>query len=135
MTATIATTPVELVEKIFVDMGIGPNEAMSMAGDFIVRAAVSPLRLGTDRSVPPTGELEEGNLLWAGGKKRPPVTTGDGAVLLHYVTPLPGPWAMKLDPSAARVTAAHLRAAADAADRQAAQAAKEAQQQNQEVTP
>lgn len=125
MTATNATTPVELVEKIFTDMGIGPTEAQSMAGDFIVRATASPLRLGTDRSVPPTRELEEGNLLWAGGEKRPPVSAEDGAVLLHYVTPLPGPWAMRFAPSSARITAAHLLAAADAADRQAAQVTTE----------
>lgn len=120
MTNMTSPSPVEIVEQIFVDMGIGPHEAMSMAGAFATRATIAGLRLGTHRSVPPTRELEEGQLIWNGGEKRPPVSAEAGAVLVHYITPLPGPWAIKLTPGGARVTAAHLRAAADAADRQAA---------------
>jgi|GEM_PF-3103762 len=125
MTATNATTPVELVEKIFTDMGIGPTEAQSMAGDFIVRATASPLRLGTDRSVPPSATYPDGCQMWVRNGKNGEnaaldVGAEDGSVLAYH-------WESEyteMSPNGARVTAAHLLAAADAADRQARQATK-----------
>jgi hypothetical protein len=125
MTATIATTPVELVEKIFTDMGIGPTETQSMAGDFTTRATAEGLRLGTHRSVPPTSYVEEGAPRWE---------TGTSAVIADSGTVLSGMdledvWegtgtatgSARITSEEARTRAAHLRAAADAADRQAAQ--------------
>jgi hypothetical protein len=122
MTATIATTPVELVEQIFVDMGIGPTEAMSMAGDFMTRATAAGLRLGTDRSVPSDTTDLNGNPRWTrNGPGRDDdtldVAVESGGVTIFHLM-YEASW---LTTTAARIQAAHLLAAADAADRQAAQ--------------
>lgn len=126
MTATIATTPVELVEQIFIDMGIGHYEAMSMAGEFTTRATPAGLRLGTDRSVPSDTTDLNGNPRWTrNGPGRDDdtldVAVESGGVTIFHLM-YEASW---LTTTAARIQAAHLRAAADAADRQTAQATKE----------
>lgn len=123
MTATIATTPVELVEKIFTEMGIGPTEAQSMAGDFTTRATAAGLRLGTDRSVPPDTTDLNGNPLWTRNGQGKDDDTLDVAVESGGVTIFHLMYeASWLTATAARIQAAHLLAAADVADRQTAQA-------------
>ncbi|MFR4188433.1 MAG: hypothetical protein ACLT2I_00475 [Corynebacterium variabile] len=126
MTATIAITPVELVEQIFVDMGIGPTEAMSMAGAFMTRATTAGLRLGTSQSVPPDTTDLQGRPMWTrNGQGKDDgtldVAVEDGGVTIFHLI-YEASW---LTTDAARIQAAHLLAAADAADRQAAQTTTE----------
>ena len=126
MTATIATTAVELVEQIFLDMDMSPSVARSMAGEFTTRATPAGLRLGTSQSVPPDTTDLNGNPLWTrNGPGRNDdtldVAVESGGVTIFHLM-YEASW---LTTTAARIQAAHLRAAADAADRQTAQATKE----------
>lgn len=51
-------TPAGLINTIFIDMGIGPHEAMSMTGDFITRARTAGLTLSTTAVTVQTTENE-----------------------------------------------------------------------------